>query len=349
MTYPGHLGNPKREILLFIFVLLVMSVLYATPRLFAGGFSLGFLKELLVDCLIMAVACFPVWWLHFRKWTTLPMKTRFALHLLTSILYYASWVILYQFYNRWIGLPVMTGRQMIQNIGPNLLFYIQVFSSLHIDLFFREREYQQNRERELREFAHRAEIESLKAQIQPHFLFNTLNSISASVPAENEHTRVLIAQLADTFRYALRSTREELVPLWQELDFLKNYLLLEQSRFGKRLEFEILADDRCRQVNIPPMLLQPLVENAIKHGIEPAVYGGQVNIACKLDRGFIHFCIRNTGAPYAGTVREMFNADGVGLSNTAKRLSNQFGENLHIELDENGAVAVSFALPAGQS
>ena len=97
------------------------------------------------------------------------------------------------------------------------------------------------------------------------------------------------------------------------------------------------------------MLLQPLVENAIKHGIEPAVYGGQVNIARKVDRGFIHFCIRNTGTPYAGTVREMFNADGVGLSNTAKRLSNQFGENLHIELDENGAVEVSFALPIRQS
>jgi len=347
MTHLGHLGNPKREISLFIFVLLAMSVLYATPRLFAGGFSAGFFKELLVDCLIMATACLPVWWLHFRKWTALPMKTRFALHLLTGMLYYAIWVILYQFYNRWMGIPLMTGRQMVQNIGPNLLFYIQVFSSLHIDLFFREREYQQNRERELRELAHRAEIESLKAQIQPHFLFNTLNSISASVPAENEHTRVLIAQLADTFRYALRSTREELVPLWQELDFLKNYLLLEQSRFGKRLEFKIVADDGCRQVSIPPMLLQPLVENAIKHGIEPAVDGGRIVITCSLEQGLIQFCIRNTGAPYTGTVEGMFNADGVGLSNTAKRLSNQFGEKLHIALDENGAVTVSFALPAG--
>lgn len=348
MTYPMNLENPKREISLFIFCLIAMSFLYATPRLFAEGISLVFLRELLIDCLIMAIACLLVWWLHFRKWTNLSMKSRFVLHLVTAIFYYLIWIFLYQLYNRWMEIPVMNGKQMVQNIGPNLLFYIQVFSLLHIDLFFRERENQQGRERELRELAHKAEINSLKAQIQPHFLFNTLNSISASVPPENEYTRVLIAQLADTFRYALRASKEELVPLWQELDFLKNYLLLEKSRFGERLIFYIYADEECGQVNIPPMLLQPIVENAIKHGIEPSIDGGTIEVYCKVRSGSLDFCISNTGAPFLGTIQDIFNGNGVGISNIAKRLSNQFGEKLNIELSENGAVSVSFGMPLSE-
>ena len=168
--------NTPREISIFLVCLLLMSLLYATPRLFSPRISTSFVLELLVDCVIMSLAGLPVWWLHFRKWTGLPMKKRFLRHFFTSLLYYVIWTALYQIYNRLTGLPVMTGQQMLQHIGPNLLFYIQVFSSLHIDLFFREREQQQRNERELRELAHRAEIESLKAQIQPHFLFKNLRS-----------------------------------------------------------------------------------------------------------------------------------------------------------------------------
>lgn len=335
----------KREIALFIFCLVVMSILYGTPRLFSEGPSRLFFRELLVDCTIMAICCLPVWWLHFRKWTGLPMKRRFALHFLTGILYYVLWVILYQFYNRQVGLPLMTGRQMFQNIGPNLLFYIQVFSSLHIDLFFREREAQRQREKELVDLAYRARIDSLKAQIQPHFLFNTLSSISASVPVEQEHTRVLIAQLADIFRYALQATREELVPLWKELEFMETYLVLEKSRFGKRLEFEIDSAKCDRQAYIPPMLLQPLVENAIKHAIEPALNGGKVVITCRTEGKRNYFRIENTGLVYHGNVEDMFKGDGVGLSNTAKRIETQYGEKLQVAITGRGAMSISFYIP----
>lgn len=334
----------KREITLFILCLVVMSVLYSTPRLFSQGFSFSFLRELAVDCLIMAIACLPVWWLHFRGWAHLPMQRRFSLHFATALLYYAIWVVLYLLYNRMAGLPLMSSKQVFQNIGPNLLFYIQVFSSLHIDLFFREREAQYHREQELRGLAHKAEINALKAQIQPHFLFNTLNSISASVPAEQEHTRVLIGRLADTFRYALYATQQELVPLSQELDFIRTYLSLEQERFGKRMSVTI--EGAPPQVLIPPMLLQPLVENAIKHGIEPSITGGEIFISCTLENGKTQIRIENTGHPYTGTVDSMFDGEGVGLSNTAKRLQSQYGEELQVSIMPDGGVAVSFSLPS---
>lgn len=334
----------QREITLFVFCLVVMSILYSTPRLFSRGFSPAFLRDLAVDCLIMALAGLPVWWLQFRLWAYRPMQQRFTLHLVTALLYYGLWVALYSLYNRLAGLPAMTTVQIFQNTGPNLLFYIQVFSSLHIDLFFREREAQHEREQELKELAHRAEINALKAQIQPHFLFNTLNSISASVPAGQEYTRVLIGRLADTFRYALGATRQELVLLSQELDFIRTYLLLEQERFGKRLDFSI--DAPSAPALIPPMLLQPLVENAIKHGIEPSVDGGKISVTCVQQEGKTHIRIENTGYPYTGAAEDMFHGEGVGLSNTARRLQSQYEEKLQVTVKPYGGVVVSFSLPS---
>ncbi|MGN7786629.1 sensor histidine kinase [Niabella sp. 22666] len=333
-----------REIGLFVFILLLMSILYGTPRLFSQGFTISFIKETIVDCVIMAIACLPVWWLHFRKWTGLPMQSRFALHFLTAPLYYLIWILLYVAYNHLSGLPRMTGRQVLQNSGPNLLFYIQVFSSLHIDLFFREREAQFRKQQELQDLAHGAEINALKAQIQPHFLFNTLNSISASVPSSEEHTRILIARLAGIFRYGLDSIKQELVSLEKELDFIANYLSLEKERFGDRLHYKIDTTPEIAHSLIPPMLLQPLVENAIRHGIEPSITGGYVSISGSLQNKKVVIEIQSCGAPCVKTAQQMFTGTGLGLTNTAKRLKNQFDENLLITIKGN-EVKVQFALP----
>ena len=334
----------RREIGLFIFILLVMSILYGTPRLFSHGFTLSFLKEITVDCIIMTIACLPVWWLHFRKWTGLPMQKRFGLHFLTAPLYYLIWILLYMVYNHLSGLPRMTGKQVLQNSGPNLLFYLQVFSSLHIDLFFREREAQFRRQQELQDLAHGAEINALKAQIQPHFLFNTLNSISASVPSSEEHTRVLIARLAGIFRYGLDSIKHELVNLEKELEFIANYLSIEKERFGQRLHYKIDMLPEIAHTLIPPMLLQPLVENAIRHGIEPSVAGGNISITCSLHNEKVVIGIQSSGAPCTKTIHQMFTGTGLGLTNTAKRLKTQFDENLLITIEGN-EVKVQFALP----
>jgi two-component system LytT family sensor kinase len=333
----------RREIGLFVFCLAAMSILYSTPRLFTQGFTWKFLVELGVDCFIMACACLPVWWLHFRIWAQKPLQWRFAMHIITAFLYYGIWVILYRGYNNAVGLPAMTGRQVFQNLGPNLLFYIQVFSSLHIDLFVREREKQFRKEQALLAWGHKAEVNALKAQIQPHFLFNTLNSISASVAPDQERTRVLISKLADTFRYALRASKLDVVPLYVELEFIRSYLLLEKERFGVRLSYSIDSD--CTNVSLPPMLLQPLVENAIKHGIEPAVQGGEVCLRCYDVEGYVRVEVKNTGQRLLGTERDLFKGEGVGLVNTAMRIKSQYDEELKINILPEGGLSVGFRIP----
>lgn len=339
----------RQEILLFVSCFVTMSVLYTTPGLVNAGITPHYLKELAVDCLFMAIACLPVWWLHFRKLAHWSLKKRFFLHLLTAAVYYMFWVMLYQVYNPLDGKPKMTGLQILQNLGPNLLFYIQVFSILHIYHFFREREAQLNRENELRELAHAGEISALKAQIQPHFLFNTLSSISASMPPEQENTRVLIARLADTFRYALLSTKESVVPLASELDFMQTYLSLERARFGKRLRFSIESDAGVRQTMIPPMLLQPLVENALKHAIEPSLDGGDIDISCKAGHGKVIIMISNTGMPYTGPLDRLFQSGGIGLSNMARRLERHYGEKLLVSRNTRQGLCFEFSIPSTTS
>ena len=195
-----------------------------------------------------------------------------------------------------------------------------------------------------RMYNRRNEIDLLKAQIQPHFLFNTLNRISATVPPQQEATRELIAKLADTFRYALRATKEEMVPLKDELAFIRTYLELEKERFGNRLSIRI-SDAGTDGVMIAPMLLQPLVENAVAHGISASVKGGSVTIICKRKDNLMLISIGDDAMPFRGDVSMLMNGPGVGLKNTALRIERIYQEQIRIEKNKPAGLIFSFSIP----
>lgn len=199
--------------------------------------------------------------------------------------------------------------------------------------------------RELEDQAQQAELQALKAQIQPHFLFNALNRVNASIPAEQEDARELIARLADTFRYALDSTRTDLVPLGQELSFLQDYLNIEQHRFASRLHVHIDAPASLYLCKIPPMLLQPIVENAVKHGIGPCIHGGAVTIRCTRHRNKLRLTVSDNGAGFDGPLDHIMNGSGVGLRNTALRLEKLYNEPLKVERNPSGGLQFMFDIP----
>lgn len=338
-------GVSWQEIVAFLSLFVIMSLLYGMPDVIRGQVSLWYLRETAVDCLFMFIACIVPWWLHFRKWAHWPLRKRFFLHLPTAVIYYACWILLYDIYNPLTGRSVITARQVLLNAGPNLLFYVQIFSFLHIYHFFRERELQLKKEKELSSLAYNSEINALKAQIQPHFLFNTLNSISASVPPEQEATRELIAKLADTFRYALYATQHEWVSLHEEAAFINAVLELENRRFGRRLQFEIGGLKETGNIIVPSMLLQPLVENAIRHGITPSVDGGRITVAFERTDGKLKITVSDTGKGYPGDLQEMLSAKGVGLRNARQRLELLFNETLYIERNHPGGMIFYFYIP----
>ena len=212
-----------------------------------------------------------------------------------------------------------------------------VFIAVVVALFLR-RYYRQNQrlqKLQIQSLKQENEMKVLKSQIEPHFLFNTLNSISASVPASLENTREMIAQLADTFRYGLATSERKVVRLEEEMNFIKTWLSLEKARLGSRLEVVFDIDERCLDFNIPPMLLQPLIENALEHGIGPRVQGGMVRIECKKEASHICMAVSDTGVGYAGELQDIF-AKGIGVSNIARRLKLLFNETLMVERGDEG-------------
>lgn len=153
-----------------------------------------------------------------------------------------------------------------------LRFYDQYIITVGIYYVIRYFQGLQKEEKEKSELAlknQEMQISLLKSQINPHFLFNTLNSISTLIHSSKDQARKVITQLSDIFRYALDSHSGKMVKLIHEIDFIENYIRIQQVRFGDRLKFQKHIDVACLGLSIPPMILQPLVENSVKYGIGP--------------------------------------------------------------------------------
>jgi LytS/YehU family sensor histidine kinase len=180
-----------------------------------------------------------------------------------------------------------------------------------------------------------AELRALQSQINPHFLFNALNTLYGSIPREASVARRMVLNLADIFRYFLQ-TDKTFVPLSKEMEIVRAYLEVEQLRLGDRLQTEIQVDDAALALPIPILSVQPLVENAIKHGVAQRVQPGFVRIRAELFGGELRISVENsTGATTAGT------GSGVGLQNVRRRLEICYGSAAGLKLDFDGDDALA--------
>ncbi|MFI5364500.1 MAG: sensor histidine kinase [Candidatus Binatia bacterium] len=181
----------------------------------------------------------------------------------------------------------------------------------------------QGRERELRELAVSAQLAALRAQVNPHFFFNSLNSIAQLIATEPAKAEACVERLAEIFRYLLRRTEAEFVPLAEELEIAEAYLDIERARFGDDLVVQEEIDEGARRLLLPGLTLQPLVENAVRHGISQKIGGGCVLIRAAVHDGTLQLTVRDTGAGICGG-RVVFDY-GVGLRNVRDRLVKLYG------------------------
>ena len=195
----------------------------------------------------------------------------------------------------------------------------------------------------------RAQLETLRAQLQPHFLFNALNAVTVLARRENASIAAEATEaLADLLRYTLKAGAEGTVTLEQELEFTSRYLGLERLRFGDRLDYTIEADARARQTEVPPLLLQPLIENAVSHGVARRD-GGRISITAVVTNDELRVLVENrtegiAAMPPPNTADER---GGIGLSNLRARLLVMYGQAADLALSTatpGGAVA-SLKLP----
>ena len=182
-----------------------------------------------------------------------------------------------------------------------------------------------HRERELVELAATAQLAALRAQINPHFLFNSLNSIAQLIRADPDRAEACVERLAEMFRYVLRHGELDFVPLADELEMARAYLDIEHARFGDRLRLETHIDSPSLHQLIPSLVLQPLVENAVQHGLSRKRGGGTVRIEAILTDGCLELSIGDDGLGMPAAALERVYERGIGLRNLRDRLERLYG------------------------
>jgi two-component system LytT family sensor kinase len=189
------------------------------------------------------------------------------------------------------------------------------------------------------------ELKALRQQLHPHFLFNTLNTVAVLVREQKHEEAVnLLARLGALLRMTLDPVRTPVVTLQQEMDFLERYIEIQQMRFSDRLRVNIDLSEEARRALIPNLLLQPIVENAILHGVAPKAGPGHVDISGRVEAGTLHLqvCDDGAGLPHAASGRQ-----GIGLSNTRERLAKLYGAHSQFSLksEPGRGVTVQIVMP----
>lgn len=190
-----------------------------------------------------------------------------------------------------------------------------------------------------------AELRALKSQVNPHFIFNSLNSLRALIDEEPARARQAVTQLANLLRYSLQSAQAETVTFEEELRVVSDYLALEQVRHEERLRVRLDVAPETLGLAVPPLLLQTLVENAVKYGISPRAEGGEIAIVARREGGELRLWVTNPGSlapPGAAGPRRASASTGVGLKNAAERLRMVFGERARLQVRaENDAIVTA--------
>lgn len=190
--------------------------------------------------------------------------------------------------------------------------------------------------------AREVELRALQAQVNPHFFFNSLNSMRALIYEDSESAARMVDQLAGLMRYALQSGQADTVPLEAELEAVRCYLAIEKIRFEERLRARIDVEPGLEQVRIPPMTLQTLVENAVKYGVEMNPAGSDIHISARRDGSAATVAVANVG-----TIRVSPDSTRMGLVNTRKRLALALGDDASLAMSESGGwVRATLHLPS---
>lgn len=196
-----------------------------------------------------------------------------------------------------------------------------------------------------------AQIDLFQAQIQPHFLFNTLNSIVSVVRNDPLKAESLLIRLSDFFRHSFRIARDNLIKLDDEFRFTENYLILQKERFGERLEWHFSIDEACRRQSVPVMLLQPLVENALKHGWKDSEENPlKIDIRCVMEKDNLIMTVTDNGCGFDIKKKRRFPPTGHALDNIQKRLRLLFNTSKLLEVDSkiNRGTKVQIIIPRSQ-
>ena len=233
----------------------------------------------------------------------------------------------------------------VKSFHFNLLIYWVILSVAHAANYYRKYHEREKRSIELEKRLAEARLQALQMQLNPHFLFNAMHSISALMHRDVEAADSMLARLSELLRLTLQADTTPLIPLRRELEILERYLDIERVRFGDRLATSVDVPPDTRELLVPCLILQPIVENAIKHGIAPYARPGKIALAARLspDQSRLSIVISDNGGGLARPI-----AEGIGLSNTKARLAALYPGNhrFAFEPGQPSGIVVSLEIPA---
>lgn len=283
--------------------------------------------------------------LHRDTW-----KRNLAWHIPAWLVVTAIWSMSYVTLERWCTpyetMAATWGAHFLLYVTKKPAFVLLVYATMvgvahGLDLYraYRERE---RRAIELEAQLARAQLEALRSQLQPHFLFNTLHAITALVRPDPDAAERVVARLSDLLRMSLQTAGKQEVQLRHEMEFLEHYLEIQRTRFRDRLHVEIDVGPETMDAMVPSLLLQPLVENAIRHGVEPRSTAGNIQVRARRENDRLLIDVSDDGPGFNGG-----RDGGIGLANTRERLRQLYGDahTLTLGTCEGGGARVSISIP----
>ena len=311
------------------------------------------ISHALADWYLFALLSIPAAWLAKRWPIERANRVRHAaFHLAAGAAFSLGWTALRVELGVWqsagqveaVSFAALFRPLLAKTFYFNLFVYWAVISVTHAFDYYRRFHEREINTLDLERRLTQARLQALQMQLNPHFLFNTLHTISALMHKDVEAADRMISRLSLLLRYTLESTTAHEVPLQQELAFLDRYLEIEQTRFGPRLTVVRDIAPETLRAQVPNLLLQPLVENAIRHGIEPQAKPGQVRLLARRVDDQLRLEVRDNGV---GLPQGGLEAEGVGLANTRARLQQLYGDDQKIEFANaaDGGLVVSVSIP----
>jgi two-component system LytT family sensor kinase len=237
-------------------------------------------------------------------------------------------------------------RAIVVETFPNFIIYALIVCGSYAYQYYEHYREREMRSVELEGRLAQAELQNLKMQLHPHFLFNTLNTISVLMMRDADLANRMLIRLSDLLRVTLDNAGNQIVPLRQELDFLRGYLEIEQTRFQDRLTTSFAISPATLDARVPYLILQPLVENALRHGITTRPGAGHIEIRTALENGSLQMQVSDDGPGIDGEFKK-----GIGLTNTEARLKQLYGTAHEFQLTNlpAGGLRVSVAIPFNDS
>lgn len=227
-----------------------------------------------------------------------------------------------------------------------VMVYLMIVLIYYLVSYARSLRERAQAEEKLKTLVKESELNMLKAQINPHFLFNSLNSISSLIISNPEEAREMTIRLADFLRYSLKHRENEFVTLQEEMVRMKDYLSIEKVRFGEKLNYNLNAAEDCSQVQVPTMILQPLIENAIKHGVYESLEPVSITFSCAIRNEYLQLELKNDYDPNQPSRR----GTGVGLQNVSERIRLAYdGRASMAKTSEHGVFKVTLYIPVEKS